>query len=217
MTELSDVVRERRSTRLFLRDKPVPRELLDEALSLAMRAPSNSNVQPWRVFIASGPRRDRLVEALLEAASVELPVTTGLPETFLPLRQELGALVYGSMGIPRHDVEARRLAQLRNWEFFRAPVGAVVCMHRDLGLVDSLGVGMFLQTLLLALTERGLGTCVQVSIAAYPEILRAQLDIPDELTVLCGLAIGYPDPAFGGNSLAVPRNPVEANVVFLDS
>jgi nitroreductase len=217
MTELADVVRERRSTRLFLRDKPVPRELLDEALSLAMRAPSNSNVQPWRVFVASGPRRDRLVEALLEAASVELPVTSGLPETFLPLRQELGALVYGSMGIARHDVEGRRLAQLRNWEFFRAPVGAVVCIHRDLGLVDSLGVGMFLQTLLLALTERGLGTCVQVSIAAYPEILRAQLDIPDELTVLCGLAIGYPDPAFGGNRLAVPRNPVETNVVFLDS
>jgi nitroreductase len=217
MTELDEIVRERRSTRLFLRDKPVPRELLDEALSLAMRAPSNSNVQPWRVFVASGPRRDRLVEALLEAASVELPVTTGLPETFLPLRQELGALVYGSMGIPRHDAEARRLAQLRNWEFFRAPVGAVVCMHRDLGLVDSLGVGMFLQTLLLALTERGLGTCVQVSIAAYPEILRAHLDIPDELSVLCGLAIGYPDPAFGGNSLAVPRNPVETNVVYLDS
>jgi nitroreductase len=216
MTELDEVVTERRSTRLFLRDKPVPRELLDEAFSLAMRAPSNSNVQPWRVFVASGPRRDRLVEALLEQAAVELPVTTGLPEDFLPLRQELGALVYGSMGIARHDADARRLAQLRNWEFFRAPVGAVVCMHRDLGLVDSLGVGMFLQTLLLALTERGLGTCVQVSIAAYPEILRAHLDIPEELTVLCGLAIGYPDPAFAGNDLAVPRNPVETNVVFLD-
>jgi len=217
MTEFDEVVRERRSTRLFLRDKPVPRELIEEAVELAMRAPSNSNIQPWRLFIASGPRRDRLVEALLEEAAVELPVTTGIPETFLPLRQELGALVYGSMGIARHDKEGRRLAQLRNWEFFRAPVGAVVCMHRDLGLVDSLGVGMFLQTLVLALTERGLGTCVQVSIAAYPEILRAQLGIPEELTVLCGLAIGYPDPAFAGSSLVTPRNPVETNVVFLDS
>jgi nitroreductase len=217
MTELDEVVRERRATRLFLRDKPVPRELLDEALSLAMRAPSNSNIQPWRLFITSGPRRDRLVEALLEAASAGFPETMGIPESFFPLRQELGALVYGSMGIPRHDAEARRLARLRNWEFFRAPVGVVVCMHRDLGLVDSLGVGMFLQTLLLALTERGLGTCVQVSIAEYPEVVRAQLEIPDELTVLCGLAIGYPDPAFPANSLAVPRNPVETNVVFLDS
>ncbi|MBE1546977.1 nitroreductase [Mycobacterium sp. OAS707] len=217
MTEFDDVVRQRNSTRMFLRDKPVPRELIEEAVELAMRAPSNSNIQPWRVFIASGPRRDRLVEALLEEASVDLPVTTGIPETFLPLRQELGGLVYGSMGIARHDKDGRRLAQLRNWEFFRAPVGAVVCMHRDLGLVDSLGVGMFLQTLVLALTERGLGTCVQVSIAAYPEILRAQLGIPDDLTVLCGLAIGYPDPAFAGNSLFTPRNPVETNVVFLDS
>lgn len=76
---------------------------------------------------------------------------------------------------------------------------------------------MFLQTLVLALTERGLCTCVQVSIAAYPEILRAHLGIPEELTVLCGLAIGYPDPAFPANNLAVPRNPVEKNVVFLDS
>ncbi|MBP1820433.1 nitroreductase [Mycobacterium sp. OAE908] len=217
MTEFDDVVRQRNSTRMFLRDKPVPRELIEEAVELAMRAPSNSNIQPWRLFIASGPRRDRLVEALLEEASVDLPVTTGIPETFLPLRQELGGLVYGSMGIARHDKDGRRLAQLRNWEFFRAPVGAVVCMHRDLGLVDSLGVGMFLQTLVLALTERGLGTCVQVSIAAYPEILRAQLGIPDDLTVLCGLAIGYPDPAFAGNSLFTPRNPVETNVVFLDS
>jgi nitroreductase len=217
MTEFDEVVRERRSTRLFLRDKPVPRELLDEALSLAMRAPSNSNIQPWRVFITSGPRRDRLVEAMLEAASAGFPESMGLPETFFPLRQELGALLYGAMGIARHDAEARRLARLRNWEFFRAPVGAVVCMHRDLGLVDSLGVGMFLQTLLLALTERGLGTCVQVSIAEFSEVVRAQLEIPDELTVLCGLSIGYPDPAFPANSLAVPRNPVETNVVFLDS
>ena len=217
MTELGEVVRERRSTRLFLRDKPVPRELLDDALSLAMRAPSNSNIQPWRVFITSGPRRDRLVEALLEEASAGFPETTGIPEAFLPMRQELGALVYGSMGIAREDGEARRLARLRNWEFFRAPVGAVVCMHRDLGLVDSLGVGMFLQTLVLALTERGLGACVQVSIAEFAEVVRAQLEIPEALTVLCGVSIGYPDPAFPANNLATPRNPVEKNVVFLDS
>jgi hypothetical protein len=32
------------------------------------------------------------------------------------------------------------------------------CMHRDLGPWDAMSVGMFLQTLLLALTERGLGS-----------------------------------------------------------
>jgi nitroreductase len=216
MTELDAVIAQRRSTRMFLRDKPVPRELLDEALALAMRAPSNTNLQPWRLFLVSGPRRDRLVEALLERAALGFPETVGLPESFAPVRHEFGALVYGAMGIARDDSEARRTARLRNWEFFRAPVAGVVCMHRELGLADSVGVGMFLQTLLLALTERGLGTCVQASIAHFPDVLRTELDIPDELTVLCGLAIGYPDPGFPANDLSVPRNPVEQNVVFLD-
>jgi nitroreductase len=216
-SELRRIVQERHSIRMFLRDKPVPRDLLDEALELAMRAPSNSNIQPWRLFLATGPRRDRLVEALLERASAGFPATMGIPEGFAPLRRQLGALVYGSMGIARQDAESRRIAQLRNWEFFRAPVAGVVCMHRDLGLVDSLGVGMFLQTLVLALTERGLGTCVQVSIAHFPDVLREQLDIPDELRPLCGLAVGYPDPEFAANQLRIPRNPVDENVVFLEN
>ena len=217
MFDLEDVIRERRSVRMFLRDRAVPRHLVDEALDLAMHAPSNSNVQPWQVVFASGPARDRLVEALLEEAQSKPPVVPQLPPGFAHLRTELGGLVYGSMGIARHDAEARRIAVLRNWEFFRAPRAGVVCMHRDLDFVDGMGVGMFLQTLLLALTSRGLGTCVQVSIAGYPETVREQLGIPEEMRVLCGLAVGYPDPAFPGNKLRVPRNPVEDNVRFVDS
>lgn len=76
---------------------------------------------------------------------------------------------------------------------------------------------MFLQTLLLALTERGLGSCVEVSISGYPEIVRAQLDIPAELSILCGLAIGYPDPEFPANKLHIGRQPIAENVVFLDN
>src|SRR5262249_42003350 len=46
----------------------------------------------------------------------------------------------------------------------------------------------------VALTERGLGSCVEISIAGYPEIVRAQLAIPTELSILWRLAVGYPDP-----------------------
>lgn len=140
-----------------------------------------------------------------------------LPESFAHLRRELGALVYGTMGVARDDAEARRLAVLRNWEFFRAPVAGIVCMHRDLGYVDAVGVGMFLQTFLLALTARGLGSCVQVSVAGYPDVLREQLGIGEEMRILCGVSIGYPDPEFACNQLIVPRNPLENNVVFIDS
>jgi nitroreductase len=217
MHDLEKAIAERRSTRLFLRDKPVPLELVTESLELAIRAPSNSNVQPWHVTLVSGPARDRLAEALLEQADIEAPNVPELPESFAHLRRELGALVYGSMGISRHDAEARRLAVLRNWEFFRAPLAAVVCMHRDLGYVDAVGVGMFLQTFLLALNARGLGSCVQVSVAGYPEVLRDHLGIGDEMRILCGVSIGYPDPEFAANQLNVPRNPLADNVVFKDA
>ena len=216
MYDLEKAITDRRSIRLFLRDKPVPRDVVTEALELAVRAPSNSNIQPWHLVLVSGPARDRLVEALLEQADTASPQVPRLPDSFAHLRRELGALVYGSMGVARHDAEARRIAVLRNWEFFRAPLAAVVCMHGDLDYVDAVGVGMFLQTFLLALTGRGLGTCVQVSIAGYPDTLREQLDIGEDMRILCGLAIGYPDPDFAANHLDVPRNPLERNVVFMD-
>ena len=216
MYDLEQAINERRSIRMFLPDKPVPRELVDRALELAIRAPSNSNVQPWHLRLVSGAARDRLVAALLDEASSKPPVVPELPELFAHLRRELGAKVYGSMGITRDDSEGRRIAVLRNWEFFRAPLAGIVCMHRDLHYVDSLGVGMFLQTFLLALTAHGLGTCVQVSIAGYPEMVREQLSISDEYAILCGLAIGYPDPTFPANTLRTDRNPIEHNVVFHD-
>ena len=217
MYDLEQAINERRSTRMFLPDKPVPRELVDEALELAIRAPSNSNIQPWHLVLVSGPARDRLVAALLDEAGSKPPRVPPLPKVFEHHRHDVGAEVYGSMGIARHDAEGRRIARLRNWEFFRAPIGGIVYMHRDLHYVDSLGVGMFLQTFVLALTARGLGTCVQVAIAGYPEILHEQLNIPEEYKILSGLAIGYPDPDFPANNLRIGRNPIEQNVVFLDS
>jgi nitroreductase len=217
MIDLEQTIRERHSTRLFLPNKPVPRELVAEALALAVCAPSNSNIQPWHVVFASGPPRDRLVKALLEEAQRRPPNITPLPESFERFRSELGVQVYGAMGITREDKAGHTAAVLRNWEFFRAPLAAIVCMHKDLGPADALSVGMFLQTLLLALTARGLGTCCEVSIAGYPEIVRAQLAIPAELSILCGLAVGYPDPEFAANKLHVGREPIGKNVVFHDT
>jgi nitroreductase len=217
MYDLDQAINDRRSIRMFLPDNPVPREVIDEALKLAIRAPSNSNVQPWHLRLVSGAARERLVAALLDEATSKPPVVPELPELFAHLRRELGAKVYGSMGITRDDTEGRRIAVLRNWEFFRAPLAGIVCMHRDLHHVDTLGVGMFLQTFLLALTARGLGTCVQVSIAGYPEIVREQLNISQEYAILCGMAIGYPDPTFPANNLRTDRNPIEHNVVFHDA
>ena len=216
MWNLDDAIRSRHSTRMFLPQKPVPRELVDEALALAQCAPSNSNIQPWHVYFVSGARRNRLVAALTEEAKRRPPKIPPLPASFQHFRSELGAQVYRAMGIGLQDREKHAAAVMRNWEFFRAPLACVLCMQRDLGPWDAMSVGMFLQTLLLALTERGLGSCVEVSVVGYPEIVRAELDIPEELSILSGLAVGYSDPEFAANSLGIGREPIGENAVFLD-
>jgi nitroreductase len=214
--DLDQAIRERHSTRMFL-PRPVPRDLLDEALALAQLAPSNSNIQPWHVVFVSGPPRDRLVAAMLDEARLGPPTGAALPEAFEHFRRELGGQIYPAMGVARDDKAGHTAAILRNWEFFRAPMAAIVCMNRELGLADALSVGMFLQTLLLALTERGLGSCVEVSVTGYQETIRAQLAIPTELSILCGLAVGYPDSDFPGNKVHVGRDPVQNNVVFVEN
>ena len=213
MFDLDQTIKDRHSTRKLL-SQPVPRALLDEALALTQLAPSNSNIQPWRLVFAQGECRDRLQEVLLNQAKQQPPYSFGLPEAFQHYRQELGAQVYGAMGIARDDKENRQLALLRNYEFFGAPVVGIVCMHRDLGVADALSVGMYLQTLVLCLTARGIDTCVEVSLAAYPEIIRSELNIPPELLIICGLAIGYSDPDFPANHLHINREAVEKNVTF---
>ena len=74
---------------------------------------------------------------------------------------------------------------------------------------------MYLQTLMLALSARGLCTCVEVSVAGYPDVVRTQLKIPPELTIICVLA-GYEDPDFPTNKLPIGRDPIEKHAVFLE-
>ena len=212
---LDQTILERHSIRKFL-PAPVPRDLVDEALALAQHAPSNSNIQPWRLVFASGAARDRLKEALYKVADHEAPHIPALPKAFEHYRYELGAEVYGSMGIPIADTARHAAAVMRNFDFFGAPLAGIVCMHRDLGPADALSVGMYLQTLMLVLTARGLGTCVEVSVAGYPDIVRAELNIPPEFTIICGLTVGYPDPDFPANKLHIGRDPVAKHVGFIN-
>jgi nitroreductase len=130
---------------------------VDEALSLAQHAPSNSNIQPWRLVFASATARDGLKDALFRVADHEAPHIPALPKAFEHYRYELGAEVYGSMGITIADTARHAAAVMRNFDFFGAPFAGIVCMHRDFGPADDVSVGMYLQTLMLALTARGAG------------------------------------------------------------
>jgi nitroreductase len=160
------------STRAFL-DTPVPHAILENVLTTSQHTPSNSNLQPWRLKVVTGNALQRLTFSLVSAVSSGTPSTVEpIPESYRHYRSALGKKLYGPDGydIPRSDQERMRKAQLRNYKFFDAPCALIVCMDRNLAQVDVLSIGMYLQTLCLLLAEQGLATCVQVSVAGYPQV-----------------------------------------------
>ena len=69
MSDLERAIFERHSTRMFL-PRPVPGRLSTKPWPwpLARHAPSNSNIQPWRLVFACGAARNRLKDALFGVA-----------------------------------------------------------------------------------------------------------------------------------------------------
>jgi hypothetical protein len=85
-----------------------------------------------------------------------------LPDEYRHYRSELGRKLYGPEGY-NVDRAGSLKKSLRNYTFFEAPVGAVVCMDAKLGTPDVLSVGMYLQSIFLLLEERGVASCVSWS------------------------------------------------------
>ena len=211
-------VRHRHSIRFYKEDQPVDPQILRECLALAQLAPSDSNIQNWRITIASGTARNRIVSALSNEAELHGPNVPPLPDDFKHFRSEFGHLLYGEQGydISRSDTEAHKAAGLRNYEFFGAPTVAVITMNKDLEYVDAMSVGLFVQTFMLALTEKGLGSCLQVSVTGYPEVLRREFRLREEERILCGMAIGWPAEHNRVNDMVVPRENLEKEIRFLE-
>jgi hypothetical protein len=167
------------------------------------------------MYFASSSARDRLRDKLLSAASSSVPNIPPLPPAFAHFRSDLGRLVYGSgYGIPRDDTEAHKAAVLRNYGFFGAPMVGFICMDKTLQGWDAMTVGMYVQILVLALTERRLSTCLEVSVVGYEEVVREELGIPESLMLLCGLAVGYADPEVKVNMVDPGRMDWREEVVF---
>lgn len=218
MHDLDETIRQRRSVRGFL-PKPVPRETIEELLRLAQHAPSNCNVQPWRVYIASGEVRTKLRAALVSAV-VSGESSEGMAQVdefrggYREKQVACAVELYGKMGVERGDKQGRLTAMLRNFEFFDAPHVAYICMAKSFGIGVALDVGMYVQTLMLAMQSRGIGSCAQAALRAYPELVAEHLGIPDDEQILCGLSFGYEDESVSANRTRQPRDPIANNVAF---
>lgn len=214
-------VSQRRSVRGFLPD-PVPHETVERILALAARAPSGTNMQPWRVEVVTGAARDRLCADLVEAHhhGGHSPEYQYYPkeffEPFKARRRAVGWALYGLLGIEKGDFERTKAQHARNFVFFDAPVGLVFTIHRGLELGSWLDHGMFMQNVMILARSHGLETCPQAAFATYHKVIRAHLGLDEETVVVAGMALGKPDWSKVENSLVTEREPLENFVRFHD-
>lgn len=203
----------RKSVRAFL-PTPVPRATVEELLALASRAPSGSNIQPWKVRVVAGEARARLTREILGAidrdgyASYQrewnyYPVNWREP--FLARRRKIGWDMYALLGVKKGDFEGTERERRRNYDFFGAPVGMIFTLDEDLEMGSWLDLGIYLGALMIAARGRGLDTCPQAAFADFHSVIRPLLGIPANEVIICGMALGHADPDAPVNRLETER------------
>tara|TARA_R110002096_G_scaffold16898_12_gene58077 strand:- start:10881 stop:11582 length:702 start_codon:yes stop_codon:yes gene_type:complete len=213
---VSGLLASRQSVRGFL-PEPLPQATIDKLFSMAQQAPSWCNIQSWRVSVTSPPQTKELSEVLVAAAKSRLPqpdidFPLIYPEPYNQHRRKCGGALYGAMNVARDDKSGRYDAWLRNYELFDAPHVAIVSRDKRLGEYATLDVGVWLGMFLVAAESLGVDACAMASVAAYPDLLREQLAIPDDELILFGIAFGTRDPSVPANSARTSRDDISANV-----
>ena len=210
--DVSEAAKRRFSARAFKSD-PVPGALVREILEIAHRAPSGGNLQPWRVYALTGEPLETLKAAAKAdgGQATEYPVyPDNLWDPFRTRRFQCGEDLYASIGIPREDRGGRFEQLAKNLDLFGAPVGLFFCIDRNLGPPQWADVGMFMQTVMLLATERGLDTCAQEFWARFAQTVARCLALPDDHMVFSGMALGYLDEEHPINGWRTRRDPFDA-------
>lgn len=223
MMTVEEAITGRRSIRAFLKDKPVPRDLIEKILTIAGRAPSGSNIQPWKVWVLTGALKQKLsaeILALREAGDEGAREYNYYPvewrEPYLARRRSCGFGLYKTLGIGRGDKARMQAQHDRNFVFFDAPVGFIFTMDRDMEIGSWLDTGMFLQSIMTAARSFGLETCPQAAFASYPAAIQRVLQLPADQQVICGMSLGYADTEAIVNTFVTEREPLSTFVTWCD-
>ena len=218
---VSEAINSRQSVRAFS-DKKVDLATVREILELAGRAPSGSNLQPWRVHVVTGEAREALIQAIYAKAATEPMGETadirmypqGLQDPWRQRRAACGEHMYSVLGIARDDKAGRFAQAAKNLSFFGAPVGLFVTMDRSLSESQMMDVGMFIMSILLLAQERGLASCPQASWQMWAETIRTSLDLGDDDMIMAGISLGYADTGDAAADIRQPRLPLDDYATF---
>lgn len=218
---LTEVLADRYTCRQFLPD-PVPASDIKRLLTLAQRAPSWCNTQPWQVLVASGESTAQFKKALAEHLLVhpqapDLAFPTAYAGDYQARRRECGFQLYDSVGISKDDSEQRFKQMLRNFELFDAPHVAIVTTEADLGVYGAVDCGLWINTFLLGAQALGLAAAPQAALAGYSSFVREHFGIPDNRQVVVGISFGYADTEHPINQFRTSRASLDDVVTLRDS
>jgi len=223
---VDDVIRTRKSDRSFL-PTPIPHQTVLDMIEVAGRAPSGSNIQPWKVYVLEGAAKKRLSDAVKAvfndpaARSLYRPEYIYYPknwvEPFLSRRRKVGFDLYKLVGIARGEHQKMHEQHAKNFDFFGAPTVLFFSIPRMMEQGSWLDYGMFLQNILIAANARGIGSCPQAAFISYHKIVAEHLSFADDEQLVCCISLGYENTKAIENQLVTERIPVQEFVHFIQN
>ena len=207
--DVLQAIEERRSTRAFL-DKPVERKTIEALLSLATRAPSAINLQPWEFVVVSGNEKNRLSNLLVKRMK-ERKISCGpgakkpLPENFV--ERQRGLLRNILPHLPA-DTNFEVFINEGSCNFYGAPTAIILTLDNAFSSARLTDIGIIVGYLVLAAHAMGLATCPIGLIAAFDDEIKEELNIPEQKQVVIGIGVGYRDDASPVNKARSERVPI---------
>ena len=220
--DVTTALKNRKSVRAFTA-QPLEREVIRAILDAARHAPSGVNMQPWEVAVVTGETKRRL-DAALEGAFKEGVAPSmaydyypkSWEEPFKSRRKACGLQMYGALGITREDQTRQAEQWAANFRAFDAPAVLFCFIDASLATGAFIDCGIFLQSVMLAATERGVATCTQAALAEYAEVVKDLLKIAPDKVLVAGVAMGYEAKEAPINGYRTPREEIENFVTFYD-
>ncbi len=220
--EYDDVVMGRRSIRGY-QQKPVPKQLIEEILELAMRAPSSMNTQPWNFTVLTGAQLDKIRAGNTERNLAGVPHSREfrIGKAFEGQHRErqvgVAKQLFAAMGIAREDAEARQDWVLRGFRQFDAPVCVIITYDRELADSDdtAFDCGAVTTALVNAAWSRGLGAVINSQGIMQSPVVREHAGIAEDQVIMKAVAIGWPDDTFPANAVVSERKSVADAARFI--
>lgn len=220
--KLDQAMQERRSIRGFTKE-PVSRELLEEIIVLANRAPSSMNTQPWHLHVLTGEPLERVRQGNTERMLSGVPVTRDIEDyggyegDHRKRQIEVAVQLFEAMGIERDDSVRRKDWMMRGFRQFDAPVSVVVCIDRTFlkNTIAHFDSGAVTYGLVLAAWSRGLGAVINGQGIMQSPVVREVASIPHDQVIMACVALGWPDHEFAANSVVSRRRPIENAARFV--